>query len=144
LTTLITYLVAAALAIGYACVHTLPQWRRAVAGALAMILTIAAGELLFEPATPGIHVVALPCVLAVAVVTLLPRRRTPTVREMPRHTHYRRPAGPLPVLHDPWAALYASVAAQVDHRPTRTATPVRVRSRALPGSLRRAARCRRP
>jgi hypothetical protein len=144
-------------AIGYACVPTLPQWRRAATAALALVLTFSSGELLVGGAhTPvGVHALAGPCVLALAAVMIIPRRpavEPPSRVVIPRQARYAGPRRtPGPLLYDPWAALYASMAAEVTARPavrpaTRPAVvrPRRRSSAPLPSSVRRISRCRRP
>jgi hypothetical protein len=155
--TLITYLFAGAVAIGYACVNSLPQWRRAVAAALALVLTFSSGELLVGGAsTPvGVHALAGPCVLLLAAIMIVPRRPAdakPQSAVIPRQARYAGPRhAPGPLLYDPWGALYASMAAQVTTKQTtkraRPYAAIRARRRSsapLPASIRRISRCRRP
>jgi hypothetical protein len=154
LAALITYLFAGLLALGYACGPALPQWRRAVAAGLALILTFTAGELLinpFDPA-PAMHVLAGAAVLVFAGIVFAPRRqvrRAPVpIPRQARHAGPRRAAGP--VITDPWAALYASLAVRVAKPPTqrdphtRPQTYVRRRRPTeVPLSIKRVSRCTR-
>jgi hypothetical protein len=152
LAALITYLFAGLLALGYACGPTLPQWRRAAAAGLALILTVTAGELLINPvdAPPGLHLLAGVSVLAFAGIVVVPRREVkPAPVPIPRqarHVGPRRAVGP--VITDPWAALYASLAAQVTKLPRQRSAPAgptsyRRRSSAVPLSIKRVSRCTR-
>jgi hypothetical protein len=152
LVTLITYLIAGVLALGYACVPTAPQWRRVTAAGLAVILTVTSGELLATGVDGpiGFHALAGLSVLAFAAVLALPRRPVkrpaPAIPHQARHVAPGRAAGP--VIHDPWAALYASLAAQVV-RPAKTAATAKApyvprrRSPAIPASIKRVSRCTR-
>jgi hypothetical protein len=136
LLTLITYLVVAVVAIGYACAAGVPVPRRALAAGLA--LAVGAGQLLASADTAGAYAMGPPCVLLLGLIMTVPRRR-PARREpaakpggaasapapaaaplatatplIPRQFDRRatRPSPKLPVLTDPWAALYASMATQ--------------------------------
>jgi hypothetical protein len=138
LLTLITYLVVAVVAIGYACAAGVPVPRRALAAGLALALAVGAGQLLASADTAAAYAMGPPCVLLLGLIMTVPRRR-PARREpaaepggaasapapaaaplatatplIPRQFDRRatRPSPKLPVLTDPWAALYASMATQ--------------------------------
>jgi hypothetical protein len=74
LLTLITYLVAAALAIGYVCETGLPSWRRATASVLGMVLAVSAGQLLTSSDPLVAYVAGIPSLLALGAVMIAPDR----------------------------------------------------------------------
>jgi hypothetical protein len=138
LLTLITYLVVAVVAIGYACAAGVPVPRRALAAALSLALAVGAGQLLASADTAVAYAMGPPCILLLGLIMTVPRRRRPAAEPaakpagaasapapaaaalaavtppIPRQFDRRatRPSPKLPVLTDPWAALYASIASQ--------------------------------
>jgi hypothetical protein len=130
---LFVYVIASTLGLGYACVRGLTLTRRITVCLLALVLEVSAGMLLVDPHTTAGYVVGIPAMLALGLVMTAPRRTraeplspgwlTPAIPLLPRQlgrrpatalTAARRPAGrSVPVLADPWAALYASMAGEV-------------------------------
>jgi hypothetical protein len=74
LLTLITYLVAAALAIGYVCETGLPSWRRAAACLLGMILAVGAGQLLTSSNPVVAYATGIPSLLVLGAIMIAPER----------------------------------------------------------------------
>jgi hypothetical protein len=126
---LVAFLIASAVAIGYACVRDLTLIRRVAVCLLALTLECNAGLLIMVPNADVAYAVGVPCLLALGVIVAAPRRRTQPVAARPvgrpeRRAatavarHHPRPRAPyrgVPVLADPWAALYASMAGHPAH-----------------------------
>jgi hypothetical protein len=125
----VAFLIASAVAIGYACLRELSLTRRVVACLLALTLEFNAALLIMVPHADVAYAVGIPCLLALGVIVAAPRRRTrpaagrpvprpalPTSTAVPRHhPGHQVPARRVPVLADPWAALYASMAGHIAH-----------------------------
>jgi hypothetical protein len=95
LLTLITYLVAAALAVGYACETGLPSWRRAAACVLGLILTFGGGQLLTSDQPLVAYAVGMPSLLALGVLMMAPERKpAPPATPQRRASDRTRPTGP--------------------------------------------------
>jgi hypothetical protein len=75
LLTLIAYLVAAGLAIGYVCETGLPSWRRATACVLSMIVVVAAGHLLTSSHPVLAYAAGIPSLLALGAIMMAPERK---------------------------------------------------------------------
>jgi hypothetical protein len=71
---LITYLVAAALAIGYVCETGLPSWRRVTACGLCMVLAVGSGHLLTSANPVAAYIAGIPALLALGAVMIAPER----------------------------------------------------------------------
>ncbi|GAA1802758.1 hypothetical protein HC028_07235 [Planosporangium flavigriseum] len=149
LLTLITYVVAAALAIGYVCEAGLPSWRRASACILGMILAVGAGQLLTSSNPLAAYATGIPSLLALGIIMIAPERtakpsatprrragdrprpESPTAQpQLDRRAPHRR--APRPVLTDSRGTrltgpasevTYAAQTTQVTHAPTATRRP---------------------
>jgi hypothetical protein len=75
LLTLITYLVAAALAIGYVCETGLPFWRRAAACVLGLVLAVGAGQLLTSSDPVVGYAMGISALLILGVIMIAPERK---------------------------------------------------------------------
>jgi hypothetical protein len=97
---LITYLVAAALAIGYVCEAGLPFWRRATASVLGLVLAVGAGHLLTSSDPLLAYAMGFPSLLVLGTVMIAPeRRRAPRVPVERRTAAARARSATTPV---PW------------------------------------------
>jgi hypothetical protein len=96
LLTLITYLVAAALAAGYACETGLPSWRRATACFLGVILAFGSGWLLISDQPLVAYAVGMPALLALGTIMIAPERKPapPVTTPHRRASDQARPTGP--------------------------------------------------
>jgi hypothetical protein len=126
---LAAFLIASAVAIGYACVRDLTLIRRVTVCLLALTLECNAALLIMVPHADVAYAVGIPCLLALGVIVAAPRRRTRAVASGPigrparaasstvarHHPGHQTPHRGVPVLADPWAALYASMAGHVAH-----------------------------
>jgi hypothetical protein len=130
LLTLIIYLVAAALTIGYVCETGLPSWRRTTACVLGMIVAVAAGQLL-TPSHPLVaYAVGIPCLLTLGAIMIAPERAAKrdawpnrrasdrvrpaaTVVSSPFDRRAPRRHAPMPMLTDRRATHYPAPAAEV-------------------------------
>ncbi|NJC73963.1 hypothetical protein HC031_30250 [Planosporangium thailandense] len=74
LLTLITYVVGAALAVGYACEAGLPFWRRATACALTLALAVGTGQLLMSANPAPAYAVGIPSLLLLGAIMIAPQR----------------------------------------------------------------------
>jgi hypothetical protein len=132
LLTLITYLVAAALAIGYVCETGLPSWRRATACVLGMTVAAAAGQLLTSPQPVIAYAAGIPSLLALGAIMIAPERRvTPHTSPNRRASDRARPAAtlgsgqfdrrasrrraPMPVLTDSRGAHHTGSAGEITY-----------------------------
>jgi hypothetical protein len=165
--TLVFYLVAAASAIGYACLGGLTVARRIAVSALALLIELDAGFLLATHHLRVAQSVGIPGVLAIGAIMVSPRRaahaparvpdrarrdtRSATSAIVPRQLDRRRRANgsSVPILTDPWAALYSSLSGRVEYESVPTAplpgprTSRRSRGgRPMPRHLRLITRCR--
>jgi hypothetical protein len=140
---LVAYLIACALAIGYACVRGLTITRRITVCVLALVLEFNAGLLMVSRYADLAYAVGIPCMLALGLVMTAPRQSrsgavpatTSTAagstawqigRRAPVHV------APAPSLADPRAVLTASTARHVAYSaaPAKaTATSTRNRGR---------------
>jgi hypothetical protein len=130
LLTLITYLVAAALAIGYVCETGLPSWRRATACVLSMVLAAGAGQLLTSANPVIAYAAGIPSLLALGAIMIAPERKPrppaspnrrasdrarPATAATPwrfdRRAPRRRPS--MPVRTDPRGARYTGSVAEI-------------------------------
>ena len=131
--TFFAYLIASIVALWYACLHGLTPVRRIAAGILALVLEFSAGVLLVSPHNAAGYAIGFPATLALGLVMTAPRNRTAAPRPgaAPVLPFPRRPpsdGAPMPIITDPWGALYASMTAAHAGTATEVRTPARRRT----------------